>query len=229
VKSVLLAWSGGKDSAWTLQVLRRDPEVRIAGLFTTIDEDAGRVAVHNVRTPLLRAQAQSIGVPLHMIAIPRPCPNDAYERAIGQFIESEGRRAGTHLAFGDLFLEDIRRYRERQFAGAGMELLFPLWGRPTRALAEEMTDAGLRAWIACVDGRRAPRAWAGRVFDRRFVDEVPSGIDPCGENGEFHTFVFTGPMLRSPVLCRPQRVEERDGFVYADLVAGSDLSISGGS
>ena len=195
-KRVMLAWSGGKDSAWTLHVLRTMPDVEIAGLFTTVDRDSGRVAVHEVRAELLHEQARAAGAELHTIPIPRPCPNAVYERAIGEFI---AKANVTHVAFGDLFLEDIRRYRERQFAGSGVELLFPLWGLPTRALAEEMTAAGLRAWITCVDTHRAPREWAGRVFDAAFVAQVPQGIDPCGENGEFHTFVFEGPPLREPV------------------------------
>lgn len=216
-KRVLLAWSGGKDSAWTLQVLRREPDVEIAGLFTTIDSETDRVAVHAVRTSLLAAQADSAAVPLHKINIPHPCPNVIYEERLGGFI-AQARRGGiTHVAFGDLFLEDIRRYREKQFAASGVELLFPLWGLPTRALAEEMTASGLRAWITCVNSRRAPAEWAGRIFDSQFVSRIPGDVDPCGENGEFHTFVFDGPMLHAPVRARPGPVTESDGFVYADL------------
>jgi uncharacterized protein (TIGR00290 family) len=195
----MLAWSGGKDCAWALHVLRRSSDMEVAGLFTTVDEDTGRVAVHGVSGALLREQAAAADAALHTIPIPRPCPNAVYEDAIARFVASAKRAGVTHFAFGDLFLEDIRRYRERQFAGSGVELLFPLWGRLTRALAEEMTASGLRAWIVCVDSNRAPREWLGRVFDPAFVAAVPEGIDPCGENGEFHTFVFEGPMLRTPV------------------------------
>src|SRR5207245_2231214 len=152
-------------------------------------------------------------VDLHASPIPHPCPNALYEQAIAAFIEKAKAAGVTRVAFGDLFLEDIRRYRERQFAGSGVELLFPIWGLPTRALAEQMTASGLRAWIVCVDPRRAPREWAGRVFDADFVKSVPYGIDPCGENGEFHTFVFEGPMLRMPVAARPGKVTEDGGFV----------------
>ena len=201
-----------------LHVLRRDPQVEVAGLFTTVDEDGGRVAVHDVPGSLLEEQARACGERLHSIAMPRPCPNEVYERRMAHFVERAREQGVTHLAFGDLFLEDIRRYRERQFAGSGMTLLFPLWGRPTRALAEEMTAAGLRAWIVCVDPRQAPREWAGRAFDAQFVRDMPEGIDPCGENGEFHTFVHDGPMLRRPVVARPGPAEERGGFVYADLL-----------
>lgn len=214
----MLAWSGGKDSAWALHALRGAGELEIAGLFTTINQDTDRVAVHEVRRSLLIEQARAAGAALHTIPIPRPCPNAVYERAIADFVAAAKRQAVTHLAFGDLFLEDIRRYRERQFAGAGVELLFPLWGLPTRALAQEMTAAGLRAWITCVDTRRAPREWAGRVFDSAFVAAVPQGIDPCGENGEFHTFVFEGPMLRERLSLRPGARTEREGMACVDLL-----------
>ena len=187
-------------------------------MFTTVHDELGRVAVHAVPTSLLAAQAKAAEVALHAIAIPHPCPNALYEQALAAFIEKAKAAGVTRVAFGDLFLEDIRRYRERQFAGSGVELLFPIWGLPTRALAEHMTASGLRAWIVCVDPRRAPREWAGRVFDADFVKRVPQGIDPCGENGEFHTFVFEGPMLRTPVAARPGNVTEGGGFVYADLL-----------
>lgn len=217
-KRVLIAWSGGKDSAWTLHVLRSTPGVEIAGLFTTVNEDTGRVAVHEVRRSLLAAQADAAGAPLHTIPLPRPCPNAVYERLLGEFVAGAKRGGVTHLAFGDLFLEDIRRYREQQFAQSGVELLFPLWGLPTRALAEQMTGSGLRAWITCVDAKRAPRDWAGRMFDSEFVAQVPGGIDPCGENGEFHTFVFEGPMLGLPLQVRVGEMTERDGMVCVDIL-----------
>jgi uncharacterized protein (TIGR00290 family) len=216
-KRVMLAWSGGKDSAWTLHVLRRRDGVEIAGLFTMVNKDTGRVAVHEVRRELLDEQARAADALLHVIAIPRPCPNAVYERAIADFVAAAKRRGVTHVAFGDLFLEDIRRYREKQFAGSGVELLFPLWGLPTRALAEEMTASGLRAWITCVDSKRAPREWAGKVFDAAFVANVPHGIDPCGENGEFHTFVFEGPPLRVPLQLSLGATTQDDGMVCVDL------------
>jgi uncharacterized protein (TIGR00290 family) len=212
----MLAWSGGKDSAWALHLLRQRADVEIVGLFTTVNQGTGRIAVHEVRGELLEAQARAVGVPLHIIALPRPCPNAVYEQAIAEFFAQH--REVSHAAFGDLFLEDIRRYRERQFSGSGVELLFPLWGLPTRALAEQMTAAGLRAWIACVDARRVPAEWAGKVFDPAFVAAVPPGIDPCGENGEFHTFVFEGPPLRSTVRARTGAVTETNGMVCVDLL-----------
>ena len=218
-KRALLAWSSGKDSAWTLHLLRRAPNVEIAGLFTTVAEGSGRVAVHEVRAELLDAQAAALGLALHKIPIPRPCPNAVYEAAIAAFITQAKREGITHVAFGDLFLEDIRRYRERQFAGTGIELLFPLWGLPTRSLAEEMTASGLRAWITCLDPRQAPREWAGALFDSDFVRRIPEGVDACGERGEFHTFAFAGPMFHAPIATRVGAVTEREGFVYADVLS----------
>lgn len=218
MKRVMLAWSSGKDSAWTLELLRRDPECEVAGLFTTMEEGRGRVAVHAVRSELLEAQARAARLPLHTIALPYPCPNAVYEAALADFVARAASEGVSHFAFGDLFLEDIRRYRERQFAGLGVELLFPLWGLPTRALAEEMVASGLRAWITCVDSRQAPREWAGQVFGREFLARIPAGIDPCGERGEFHTFAFEGPMFAAPIASRVGEVSERDGFVYADVL-----------
>ncbi len=215
---VMLAWSGGKDSAWALHLLRGMRDLQVHGVFTTVDSHTGRVAVHEVRSELLHEQARAAGVPLHTVPVPRPCPNAVYERAIEEFIAGAKRAGVTHVAFGDLFLEDIRRYRERQFAGSGVGLLFPLWGLPTRALAEEMTASGLRAWITCVDSKRVPREWAGKVFDPAFVAAVPQGIDPCGENGEFHTFVFAGPMLRASVRAVPGPASENEGMVCVDLL-----------
>jgi uncharacterized protein (TIGR00290 family) len=220
-RRVLLAWSSGKDSAWALHVLRADASLEVAGLFTTVDETRRRVTVHGVAQPLLRAQAAAAGLGLDEIAIPQPCPNPVYEQRLGAFAERVRADGVQALAFGDLFLEDVRRYRERQFSGTGIELLFPLWGKPTRALAEEMTGAGLRAWITAVDAQRAPREWAGGCFDAAFVAAIPPHIDPCGERGEFHTFAFAGPMFARTVDARPVRVHEREGFVYADLVSSA--------
>ncbi len=225
-RRVLLAWSGGKDSAWALHALRAS-NVEIAGLFTTVHEDTGRVAIHAVRTTLLEKQARAVGVPLHPLSIPHDCPNAVYERRLARFVETAKSQGITDLAFGDLFLEDIRRYREGQFAGAGVGLLFPLWGLPTRALAEEMTASGLRAWISCVDTTQAPAAWAGRVFDGEFVRQVPAPIDPCGENGEFHTFVFDGPMLRHALKTAIGRISQEGRWAYADVVSAGGEAVPG--
>jgi uncharacterized protein (TIGR00290 family) len=214
---VLVSWSGGKDAAWALHLLRQDPDVRITGLFTTMDEHSGRVPIHEVPIALLQAQADSIGVPLHRVSIPSPCPNAVYERRLNDFLRKEG--GSTHLAFGDLFLEDIRKYREQQFAASGRALLFPLWGLPTASLAREMVGAGLRAYITTVDTTRAPAEWAGRVFDEAFVNAIPPGIDPCGENGEFHSFVFEGPMLGARLDVRPGKKARTGAFMHCELQA----------
>jgi uncharacterized protein (TIGR00290 family) len=211
----LLAWSGGKDSAWALHMLRAGG-VDVAALFTTVHDD--RVAIHAVRRALLEEQARALGVPLHQLAIPRDCPNAVYERTVGEFVQRMKGAGVTHVAFGDLFLEDIRRYRESQFASSGVDLLFPLWARPTRALAQEMVASGLRAWITCVDTTQAPAEWAGRVYDAQFLPEVTPPVDPCGENGEFHTFVFEGPMLRRPLATALGRCSREGRWAYADIV-----------
>lgn len=217
-KRVMLSWSSGKDSAWALQYLRRDPDVELAGLFTTVNREFDRVAMHGVRRSVLAAQAASVGLPLLTIPLPYPCPNEAYEAAMAAFVAEARKNGVTQFAFGDLFLEDIRRYREEKLAGTGIEPLFPLWKLPTRELAQEMIAEGLRAHITCVNLKQAPREWAGRLFDRDFVDALPEGIDPCGEYGEFHTFAFDGPMFRHPVGVAVGEIVERDGFVFADLL-----------
>ena len=217
-KRVLVAWSSGKDSAWSLHLLRKQPDIEIVGLFTTMSAGTQRVAVHAVREDLLDAQARALGLPLRKIALPRPCPNDVYAAAMRDLVLEVKRAGVTHLAFGDLFLEDIRAYREQLFEGSGLGLLFPVWGLPTRLLAEEMTAAGLRAYLTCIDPGRVPKAWAGRQFDPAFVAGVPEGIDPCGERGEFHTFVFDGPMFDCPLRVRYGEITEHGGFVHADLL-----------
>lgn len=217
-KRVMLSWSSGKDSAWALHLLRSDPDVELAGLFTTVNREFDRVAMHGVRRTLLDAQAASSGLLLDAIPIPHPCPNEVYEAAMAKFVGEARRRGVTHFAFGDLFLEDIRRYREEKLAGTGIEPLFPLWGLPTRVLAQEMVAGGLRAYVVCVDPKRAPREWVGQLYDNDFVKAVPASIDPCGEHGEFHTFACDGPMFRKPIGVVVGEIVERDGFVFADLL-----------
>jgi uncharacterized protein (TIGR00290 family) len=222
----LLAWSSGKDSAWTLHALRRE-RVEVAGLLTTLNQTHDRVAMHAVRRTLLEAQAEAAGLPLVIVPIPHPCPNDVYEEAMGRAIE-DARAAGVEaVAFGDLFLEDVRRYRERMMAGTGLRPLFPLWGRPTPTLAEEMIAGGLRARVTCVDPRAAPAALAGREYDHAFLSDLPPSVDPCGERGEFHTFAWDGPMFRRPVPVRAGEVVTRDGFVFADLLPDGEASHGG--
>jgi uncharacterized protein (TIGR00290 family) len=215
-----LSWSSGKDSAWSLQTLRAGGEAQVTGLFTTVNAQFDRVAMHAVRRALLEAQARAAGLALHAIEIPHPCPNAEYERIMGAFV-AEARAQGVEaMAFGDLFLADIRRYRERQLAGTGIAPLFTLCGRDTRVLAGEMIDGGLVAHVTCVDPRQLDPSFAGRTFDAGFLADLPAGVDPCGENGEFHTFVSAGPMFRAPIGVRQGEVVDRDGFVFADQVSG---------
>lgn len=223
---VLLSWSSGKDSAWALHVLRQRGEVEVVGLVTTLNEAFGRVAMHGVRAELVQAQAAAAGLPLRSVPLPWPCSNGEYEARMRAVVE-EARSAGvTAFAFGDLFLEDIRAYRVRQLAGTGIEPLFPVWGTPadTPALARAMIAAGLRAILACVDPRHLPPAFAGRAFDLGLLADLPTGVDPCGENGEFHTFCHAGPVFDRPVPVRVGDVVERDGFTFADLIPGREGS-----
>jgi uncharacterized protein (TIGR00290 family) len=222
-EDVWLCWSSGKDSAWALHELREDPRYRVTRLVTTVTAAFDRVAMHAVRTPLLQRQARAADLPLRVVTLPHPCSNEEYEARMRELV-AEALEAGVaHMGFGDLFLEDVRAYRERMLTGTGIAPLFPLWGRDTRALARSMVDGGLRAWLTCVDPRVLPAELAGRMFDGALLDALPPGVDPCGERGEFHTFVFRGPMLGGDVDARPGAVVERDGFVFADLtLAASD-------
>jgi uncharacterized protein (TIGR00290 family) len=215
---VALAWSSGKDSAWTLHTLPRDPRFTVVGLLTTVNAAHDRVAMHAVRRRLLQAQAEAAGLPLEVVEIPYPCPNETYEAAMAEAVSRLAASGVEGIAFGDLFLEDVRRYRERQMADTGLELVFPLWGRATAGLALEMIEGGLQARLTCVDPRVLPASFAGRSFDRTLLDDLPPGVDPCGEHGEFHTFAWDGPMFARPVHCEPGEVVERDGFVFADLL-----------
>jgi uncharacterized protein (TIGR00290 family) len=216
---IALSWSTGKDSAWTLQMLREQHPGCTAGLLTTVNEAFDRVAMHAVRRALLEAQAEAVGLPLYAIDLPWPCANEAYEARMGDAVARLEADGFTHVAFGDLFLADVRRYREEKLAGTGLTPLFPLWKtKPTSELAQEMIDGGLRACLTCVDPRVLPASFAGRPFDRRLLDDLPDGIDPCGENGEFHSFVWDGPMFSRPVRVHTGETVERDGFVFADVV-----------
>ena len=215
--NVWLSWSSGKDSAWALHALHGSPDFRVTALLTTINAEAGRVAMHAVREELLDAQASALGLPLIKVPIPAKCSNLVYEQAMGAAM-AQARSSGVfNVAFGDLFLEDIRRYREEKLNAVGMTPLFPIWGRNTRALAREMVAAGVRAYLTCVDPSKLDRKFAGRLFDEKLLDELPPTVDPCGENGEFHSFAFAGPMFLSPLEVVPGPVVERGGFVFADL------------
>ena len=212
----LIAWSSGKDSAWALHEVRRAGEYDVVGALTTITDTFGRVSIHGVREELLMAQLAAAGLPPTLVPIPYPCPNEIYEARMAA-ATAEAKAAGiTHMIFGDLFLQDVRAYREQKLAGTGITPVFPLWGRPTAALAREMIAAGVEAYLVCVDRKRLTSDFAGRRFDQALAD-LPAAVDPCGENGEFHSFVAAGPMLQAAVPVTVGETVERDGFAYADL------------
>jgi uncharacterized protein (TIGR00290 family) len=217
----LVSWSSGKDSAWMVHVLRQRGDVAIGALLTTINEPAQRVAMHAVRVELLQAQADSLGLPLWTVPIPSPCANPEYERAMRAAVERAVRDGFTHIAFADLFLAEIRRYREAKLAGSGLTPVFPLFAdqTATRTLARDMVAAGVRARITCVDPRQLDARFAGRDFDAALLEELPPSIDPCGERGEFHTFAYGGPMFSRPIDIETGTTIERDGFVFTDLLA----------
>jgi uncharacterized protein (TIGR00290 family) len=217
MKRVLLSWSSGKDSAWTLHLLRQMPDVEVVGLLTTLNEAAQRVAMHAVRRELLEAQARATGLPLTMLNLPWPCNNQQYETILLAACKDIVARGVQAVAFGDLFLRDIRQYRETQMKNTGLEPMFPLWDLPTDRLARDMLAAGLRARITCIDLAKLSRDFAGREFDERLFADLPPAADPCGENGEFHTFCYAGPMFSAPIACVPGEVVEREGFAFADL------------
>jgi uncharacterized protein (TIGR00290 family) len=213
----LLAWSSGKDSAWALATLRRQG-VEVAALLTTINQAADRVAMHGVRRELLEAQAESLGLPLWQIPLPWPCTNDDYEARMAEACRRAVAEGFEAMAFGDLFLREVRQYRERQLTGTGLTPVFPIWDIPTGPLALEMIDAGVRARLSCVDTQVLEAGFAGREFNRDLLAELPPGADPCGENGEFHTFVYDAPGFRVPLVIQPGEIRPVDRFVYADLV-----------
>jgi uncharacterized protein (TIGR00290 family) len=219
----LVSWSSGKDSAWTVHVLRQRGGVELGGLLTTINEAAQRVAMHAVRVDVLQAQADALGLPLWQIPIPSPCPNDVYERAMAAAVQRAVAEGFTQIAFGDLFLEDIRRYREEHLAGTGLTPLFPLFGADTPALAREMIAAGVRARITCLNPKILDRSFAGREFDGALLADLPPGVDPCAERGEFHTCAYDGPMFSRPVPIETGVTVERDGFVFTDLIVGNQV------
>jgi uncharacterized protein (TIGR00290 family) len=220
---ILVSWSSGKDSAWMLHIIRSEGLGHAAALLTTVNETANRVAMHAVRTELLQAQADAAGLPLITVLIPHPCPNDVYEAQMSGAITNAKAQGFTHVAFGDLFLEDIRRYREERMKGTGLVPLFPLWMRPTAELARAMITNGLEAYLTCVDPRVLPASCAGRRFDAALLADLPQSVDPCGERGEFHTCAVAGPMFRNRISVAPGVVVERDGFVFADLILGAGV------
>jgi uncharacterized protein (TIGR00290 family) len=215
---ILLSWSGGKDSAWMLHVLRQQAKYEIAGLLTTFNQAADRVAMHGVRRSLVERQAAAGGLPLWSVPLPWPCSNEQYEALMAETCAKAVAQGIEAVAFGDLFLEDVRNYRIRQMAGTGLEPLFPLWGLPTKDLAQTMIASGLKTVLTCVDTRKLNPSFAGRQFDHTLLADLPEGTDPCGENGEFHSFVYGGPMFRSEIACTVGENVTREQFVFTDIV-----------
>lgn len=217
-RKTLLSWSSGKDSAWALHVLRQMPDIDVVGLFCTINKHFNRVAMHAVRVELLQRQAQSAGLPLHLIEIPYPCSNEDYQHVMGQFVAEAQLSNIECFAFGDLFLEDIRHYREERLQGSGITAIFPLWGIPTDQLAHTMFENGLKAKITCIDPKQLDSSFAGRDYNPAFLADLPVHVDPCGERGEFHSFAYDGPMFSKAIPLSVGEIIERDGFVFADLL-----------
>ncbi len=219
MKRVLLSWSSGKDSAWALHILRQQTGVEVAGLLTTFNETNNRVAMHGVRMELVQKQAEAADLPLWSVPLPFPCSNEEYEARMRAVIQRARGAGVTHAAFGDLFLEDIRAYRERMMAGTGIQPLFPIWRTRsnTKALAEEMLAGGLRAILVTIDPKQLDSALAGRFYDEHLLRELAESVDPCGENGEFHTFCFDGPMFKRPISIQVGETVTRDGFLFTEL------------
>ncbi len=217
----LVSWSTGKDSAWLVHILRQREDIELAAALTTVNETYSRVAMHAVREELLEAQANALGLPLWKVPIPSPCPNETYERAMRAAVDRAVAEGFTHIAFGDLFLKDIRRYREERLAGTGLTPIFPLFGADTARLARDMIAGGLRARLTCVNPQVLDARFAGREFDAVLLDELPPHVDPCGERGEFHSFAYAGPMFSTPISVVGGEIVERDGFVFADMLPTS--------
>ena len=219
MKRILLSWSSGKDSAWCLHLIRQRAQYEVVGLLTTFNEVADRVAMHAVRRELVERQAAAAGLPLWTVPLPWPCSNEHYESLMAQTCAKAVGEGVEGIAFGDLFLEDVRAYREKQMKNTGLEPIFPLWGLPTRDLAKEMIASGTRAKLTCIDSEKLDRSFAGREFDEVLLSDLPEGVDHCGERGEFHSFVYAGPMLEVALAVTVEETVVRDQFVFADLVA----------
>jgi uncharacterized protein (TIGR00290 family) len=217
-KKTLLSWSTGKDCAWTLHTLRQDPTIDVVGLFCTVNKMFNRVSMHGVRTELLQQQADSLGLPLHIAKIPYPCSNEEYAESMSRFIEAARKDGIENFAFGDTALEDVRQYREKSLCGTGITPIFPLWGNSAQELSRKMIEAGLKAVIICIDPKRLANSFVGREYDAAFLSDLPESVDPCGENGEFHSFAFAGPMFKTPVAVTRGEVLEREGLLFMDLL-----------
>ena len=224
-----MSWSSGKDSTMALDVVRSAGDVEITALLTTVNADANRVAMHAVRRSLLEAQADRLGLPLVIVDIPSPCPNEVYEARMAKAIAAALADGVAHVVFGDLFLRDVRAYREERLDGTGISPIFPLWDRPTDVLAREMLASGLKAVITCIDRAQLHSDFAGRHFDAELLSELPVGVDPCGERGEFHTFVWDGPGFSSPLDIEIGQIVERDGFVFCDVCEPEEMTTPLGS
>ena len=224
-----LSWSSGKDSAWALRELRASGDVEVAGLLTVVTETFGRVSMHGVRTSVLEAQARAAGIPLVTVPIPFPCSNEEYAARMSAAMQRALAEGVLAVAFGDLYLEDVRRYRERNLEPIGIRALFPLWGMPTRELANRMIEGGLEAIVSCLDPAKVPRELAGRRYDRGFLAALPPDVDPCAENGEFHTVAVAGPMFSHPLGVRVGETVERDGFVFTDVLLNGEEVLPGGA
>ncbi len=220
---VLFCWSGGKDSAMALYVLLRQKNVCVSGLLTTVTEGFERISMHGVRRELLRRQAESIGLPLQEVRIPPQCVNPIYEARMVTAMRDALKQGIRRVAFGDIFLEDLRAYREKNLAKIGMEAIFPIWKRDTRELAQSFIELGFCARTVCVDPRILDMSFAGRELDEQFFRDLPALADPCGENGEFHTFVYDGPIFQKPIKCKTGEIVERDSFVFCDLLAEEEV------
>jgi uncharacterized protein (TIGR00290 family) len=215
---VALSWSSGKDSAWTLHLLRQQPDIQVMALITALNSEAGRVAMHAVRRELVQAQAERTGIPLWAVELPWPCSNLEYEDRMRTLCQRATAEGVTAVAFGDLFLQDVRDYRIRQLQGSGLEPLFPVWQIPTGQMSRDLIAAGVKAKVTCVDPSKFAKSFAGREYDLSLLNALPAGADPCGENGEFHTFVYDAPVFSHPIGVRNGALVERDGFVFADLL-----------
>ncbi|GMQ75742.1 MAG: ATPase [Gammaproteobacteria bacterium] len=218
MKKTMLSWSSGKDSAWTLHVMRQDPDIAIDGLFSTINQEFDRVSMHAVRVALLQQQSDSIGLPIQLIPIPYPCSDADYAKIMSGFVKREIERGVECFAFGDLYLEDIREYREKSLSGSGIGPIFPIWGSDTRVLSATMLESGLRAQITCVDPSQLAPEFCGREYDASFLRDLPPDVDPCGEKGEFHSFAFDGPMFGHEINIKIGETTTRDKFVFTDLL-----------
>jgi len=219
----LLSWSSGKDSAWALHQLQTSYNTEVVALVTTISEDVGRVAMHATRRKLLQRQAKAAGLPLIEVLIPRPCSNQQYQHCFGNALKSAAQRFQVnHIAFGDLFLTDIRQYREQQMTALDFKPIFPLWGLDTTQLANDMINAGQKAQLTCIDPKQMPQALAGRAFDHQLLEELPSHVDPCGENGEFHSFCWSSPAFKTDIAIITGDTVERDGFIFTDLLEATN-------